>query len=124
MQEAKKILIVEDELLIAKVLRLQLEKLGFEVANVVDGEQAILKTQELRPDIIILDNYLKNEMNGIDVGLKLRDMGINTPIIFVTGNSFDNTKEDSSSIVNSIVLSKPVVFEQLMEIIDEKLKSR
>lgn len=124
MQEAKKILIVEDELLIAKVLRLQLEKLGFEVANVVDGELAILKTQELRPDIIILDNYLKNEMNGIDVGLKLRDMGINTPIIFVTGNSFDNTKEDSSSIVNSIVLSKPVVFEQLMEIIDEKLKSR
>lgn len=118
MGKIKKILIVEDELLIAKVLRMQLENLGFEVDNVVDGHQAILITQEMKPDLIILDNYLKNDTIGIQVGIKLREMGENIPIIFVTGNSFDQMVKETSSIENSFVLSKPVVFDQLIQLIN------
>lgn len=117
MGKIKKILIVEDELLIAKVLRMQLENLGFEVENVVDGHQALLRTQEMIPDLIILDNYLKNDTIGTQVGIKLREMGKNIPIIFVTGNSFDQMVKETSSIENSFVLSKPVVFDQLIQII-------
>ena len=62
MSLVKKILIAEDELLIAKVLRMQLEKLGYEVQNVVDSHQAILSTLEFKPDMSILDVFLMRDV--------------------------------------------------------------
>jgi CheY-like chemotaxis protein len=117
MRTIKKILIAEDELLIAKVLRLQLEEAGFTVENVVDGYEAFSRVTDWIPDLVIMDNYLKNNTNGIEVAAKMRNKNITIPIIFVTGNSFDNTKLLAKAIGNSSVLSKPIVFEQLMELI-------
>lgn len=117
MRTIKKILIAEDELLIAKVLRLQLEEAGFTVENVVDGYEAFNMIIEWQPELVIMDNYLKNNTNGIEVAAKMRNKNISTPIIFVTGNSFDNTKLLAKAIGNSSVLSKPIEFEQLMDLI-------
>lgn len=119
MKKVKKIVIAEDELLIAKVLRLKLEKIGYEVENVVDGPKAIEKIIECSPDLIILDNFLKNNTNGVDVGKEIRKMGINTPIIFITGNSYEDTINQIHSIKYSMILSKPVVFEKLVQIIND-----
>lgn len=119
MRVIKKILIVEDELLIAKVLRMQLEKLDYSVDNVVDGVQAMERVSTMSPDLIILDNFLKNNTNGIDVALELRSKANETPIIFVTGNSFVTTVENTRNVTNSFVLSKPIIFEQLLELIDQ-----
>jgi two-component system response regulator VicR len=118
MSNIKKILLAEDELLIAKVLRMQLEELGYSVENVVDADQAVQKVNEFNPDLIILDNYLKNGTNGVEAALKIRSNGVETPIIFVTGNSYESTLEQTRTIKNSMVLSKPVVFEQLIQIIE------
>lgn len=119
MKTINKILIAEDELLIAKVLRMQLESLGFKVENVADGYEAFEKVNEWSPDLVIMDNYLKNNTNGIEVAAKMRNKNITTPIIFVTGNSYDNTKLLAKAIGNSSVLSKPIVFEQLIQLIAE-----
>lgn len=119
MRTIKKILIAEDELLIAKVLRLQLEEAGFTVENVVDGYETFNMITDWQPELVIMDNYLKNNTNGIEVAAKMRNKNISTPIIFVTGNSFDNTKLLAKAIGNSSVLSKPIVFEQLIRLIEE-----
>lgn len=119
MKTIKKILIVEDELLIAKVLRMQLEELGFDVENVVDGYEAFETISQWTPDLVIMDNYLKNNTSGIEVAAKMRNKNINTPIIFVTGNSYDNTKLLAKAIGNSSVLGKPIVFEDLMQLVRE-----
>lgn len=119
MNSIKKVLIAEDELLIAKVLRMQLEKLGFEVKNVTDGNQAVSTAQEFQPDLIILDNYLKNKTSGIDAAYSIRKLGIETPIIFVTGNSFEITSIQTKTISNSNVLSKPIIFEELIKHIEQ-----
>lgn len=119
MSQVKKILIAEDELLIAKVLRMQLENLGYEVENVVDANQAIEMAQQMRPDVIILDVYLKNKTTGIEVGLGLRELGINTPMIFITGNSYHDTIELIQGINRTMVLSKPVEFDKLILYINE-----
>jgi CheY-like chemotaxis protein len=119
MSLVKKILIAEDELLIAKVLRMQLEKLGYEVQNVVDSHQAILSTLEFNPDMIILDVFLKNNTTGIDSAIKIRELGIDTPIIFTTGNSYDETIELVSKINYSMILSKPVEFDHLLQLIED-----
>ncbi|MES2397333.1 MAG: response regulator [Bacteroidota bacterium] len=114
----KKILIAEDELLIAKVLRMQLEKLGFVVENVVHADEAFNKVKEMKPDVIILDVCLKNKTCGLEAGKKIREAGIKTPIIFTTGNSYANTLQLMSDIKYSTVLSKPVEFEHLLHLIN------
>jgi CheY-like chemotaxis protein len=117
MKKINKILIAEDQLLIAKVLRMQLEGAGYEVQNVVDGNEAFNTIIEWKPDLVIMDNYLKNNTNGLEVAHKVREINIETPIIFVTGNSYENTKALSSSVTRSTVFSKPVIFAQLQKFI-------
>ena len=74
MKTIKKILIAEDELLIAKVLRLQLEKLGFEVANVAEANDAFNMATQFQPDLIIMDVYLKNKTTGIEAAKKFLNL--------------------------------------------------
>jgi two-component system response regulator ArlR len=104
----KKILIAEDELLIAKVMKMILEKNQFTVMHVVDSINAISVTKEFKPDVIILDIFLKNKSSGIDAAKQIRKNGFEEPIIFTTGNSFQETKEQIQGITNATLFIKPV----------------
>lgn len=115
----KKVLIAEDELLIAKVLRMQLENVGFEVENVTDGRDVFEKVKQMRPNVIILDVHLKNNSCGLEVGREIRAAGIDTPIIFTTGNSLDITHQMVKDIGESSVLIKPVEFEKILQLINQ-----
>lgn len=116
MDNIKKILIAEDELLIAKVIRLQFEKLGHEVRNVISADDAVEVAKVWKPDVIILDIYLKNQSSGISAGNLIRRAGINSPIIFTTGNSYEGTLSEIKPISNSYLLIKPIEFEQLLQV--------
>lgn len=118
MKIAKKILIAEDELLIAKVLRMQLERKGYVVENIADGKEVLKKVKEMQPDVIIMDMQLKNHSSGLDAANQIRFANILTPIIFTTGNSFDQTKKLVEEIVKSKVITKPVEFEKLFSYIE------
>lgn len=113
----KKILIAEDELLVAKVLKLILELNNYEVMHVIDEAAAISMASEFKPDLIILDVYLKNKSNGINAGIEIRKNGLLSPIIFTTGNSYEQTKENIKEIENSHLFIKPVEIEQLLKYI-------
>jgi DNA-binding response OmpR family regulator len=117
MRIVEKILIVEDELLIAKVLRMQLERKNFIVENIADGREVFEKTKLLQPDLIIMDMQLKNFSSGLDAAKQIREGNIQTPIIFTTGNSFDNTVKMVEGISNTKVITKPVEFEKLFSYI-------
>lgn len=118
MTEIKKILIAEDELLVAKVLIMALEKRSFKLAHVIDEENAIKTAIEFQPDLIILDVHLKNKTNGILAGMEIRKNGIKSPIIFTTGNSFEQTKKEISGIDNCHLFIKPIDSEQLINYIE------
>ena len=115
----KKILLAEDELLIAKVLCLQFAKLGFEVQNVSDAGDVFETVIQMQPDVIVLDVQLKNKSSGIDAAKKIREAGITTPIIFTTGNSYSITLQNINDISDSKILSKPVEFETLLRLINQ-----
>jgi len=77
----KKILIVEDESIVALELKDRLEKLGYQViATVSTGEKAIKTTEEKNPDLILMDIHLKGNMDGITAAKHIK----NTPIIYLT----------------------------------------
>jgi PAS domain S-box-containing protein len=79
-----KILIVEDEAIIAMEIKNQLQSLGYEVTSDVDtGEDAIQKAEEDKPDLILMDIRIKGVMDGIETAEIIRNrFGI--PVIFST----------------------------------------
>ncbi len=70
-------------------------------------------------DEFLLDVFLKNNTCGIDVAQNLREKGENCPIIFTTGNSYDQTKNDIKNISNCQLLIKPIDIDQLLVVMHE-----
>jgi light-regulated signal transduction histidine kinase (bacteriophytochrome) len=79
-----KILVVEDETIIAMELGLQLKKMGYDVVGRADsGIEAIEKATELHPDLILMDIVMPGKMDGIDASKQIISKQ-NIPIIFLT----------------------------------------
>ncbi|WP_301108474.1 response regulator transcription factor [Sporosarcina sp.] len=86
-----KILIVEDEQPIQKLLEFTLRQANYETAIAQDGEQAIQMVTEESPDLIILDLMLP-KIDGIEVCRQLRRQDIDTPIIMLTAKGEEMDK--------------------------------
>ncbi len=68
-----KILVVEDEFVTGSEIQARLSEMGYDVPAVVDnGAEAIQKTGELNPDIVVMDITLKGKMNGIEAAERIR----------------------------------------------------
>ena len=79
-----KLLIVEDEMILADDMQLQLENMGYDVVGIAsDGNDAIKLTKEKNPDLILMDIVLKGDMDGIDTSEKLNNL-YNIPIVYLT----------------------------------------
>jgi DNA-binding LytR/AlgR family response regulator len=89
MSESIKILIVEDEMVIAANISLQLTALGYEVTGIVPrGEEALLHIKDNEPDLMLLDINLKGTLDGIDTA-KAMQKTHDIPIIYLTANTDD-----------------------------------
>ena len=89
MKEAIKILIVEDELLIAANTSMHLSSLGYAISGIFSNAREALKSASTSlPDIALLDIQLKGEMDGIEIAQILHDQ-YNIPIIYLTANADD-----------------------------------
>jgi DNA-binding LytR/AlgR family response regulator len=89
MEKAIKILIVEDEMIIAANTSLQLSKLGYEVTGIVSrGEEVLKHIANNQPDIVLLDIHLKGSLDGIETA-KMMQEEYDIPIIYLTANTND-----------------------------------
>lgn len=82
----KKILIVEDDMGLQKILREKLEQLGLAVTSADNGQGALNSVKESVPDLILLDIMLPGGMNGFDVmeQLKKHEIYKSIPVIVLT----------------------------------------
>lgn len=79
-----KILIVEDEIIIAKSLQMKLEGEGYLVCGAASsGERAIRKAEEKRPDLVLMDIVLGGNMDGVEAAEQIRSR-FNIPVIYLT----------------------------------------
>src|SRR5512139_2167279 len=86
-----KILVVEDERIVAKDISRRLEKLGYTVvATASSGAEAIRKAREIHPDLILMDVQLKGDMDGIDAAQQIR-ADADIPVIYLTAYADQNT---------------------------------
>ena len=86
-----KILIVEDEVIIALDLKKTLKDLGYSlVGTVTSGEEAVKAAGKMHPDLILMDIKLQGHINGLEAGKKIQDK-FNIPIIYITAYSDKET---------------------------------
>ncbi|MCX7550500.1 LytR/AlgR family response regulator transcription factor [Xanthomarina sp. F2636L] len=101
------ILIVEDEMIIAANISLQLSSLGYEVTGIIPrGEEALLHIKKHQPDIALLDINLKGEMDGIETAI-LMQQDFNIPIIYLTANADDINFNRAKATNPYAFISKP-----------------
>jgi len=83
----RRLLVVEDEALIAESLALMLKRLGYEVVAIVDnGEEAVKMTFALIPDLVLMDIGLSGAIDGAEAARQIR-LTTGRPVVFLSGHS-------------------------------------
>jgi two-component system cell cycle sensor histidine kinase/response regulator CckA len=86
-----KVLVVEDERIVAKDIQNTLKNLGYDVPSIAStGEEAIRKAGEYKPDIVLMDIVLKGGIDGIDAASQIRSR-FRIPIIYLTAYEDEET---------------------------------
>ncbi|WP_427159287.1 ATP-binding protein [Aliinostoc sp. HNIBRCY26] len=86
-----RILVVEDEVIVARTITSHLSQLGYTVVGTASsGKVAIAKALETRPELVLMDIILKGEMDGIDAASYIREY-LDIPVIFLTAYGDDHT---------------------------------
>ena len=108
MAETKtRILVVEDDVIVASDIEKSLEHFGYKVpATASSGEQAISKALDLKPDLILMDIRLKGKMDGVEAAAKIREK-LNVPVIYLTAYSDEKTIERAKITEPLAYLLKP-----------------
>lgn len=109
------ILVVEDEAPLLTLLRYNLEKQGFQVEEATDGQEALLRVAEARPDLILLD-WMLPAMSGIEVcrQIRRRPATRDLPIIMVTARTEDQDAVRALDLGADDYITKPFAMEGLM----------
>ncbi|MDZ7716678.1 MAG: response regulator [Balneolaceae bacterium] len=115
---AKNVLIVEDDMLLSLVEERLIQKLGHNVVGkVTTGKEAIEKSKELSPDLIMMDIILKGEMDGIEAMEKIREES-EVPVIYLSGNSDRYNFERAKKTQFTDYLVKPITSKDLKKPMD------
>ena len=119
---AGSLLLVEDNPITRKMLRMTLELEGYDVADAPDGKTALQLAAARRPDLLILDSVLP-DMDGLQLLAEVRSMAgtPEVPAIVVTGmlSRLGELRAQAGGSTN--VLAKPVAPSQLLEVVHAQL---
>ncbi len=116
-----KILIVEDEFIIALDLQMRLENLGYYVSGIaLNGKEAIKQIGVKTPDLILMDLQLNGEMKGIDVAQQIYDH-YNIPVIYITGSHDDSILDKAKQTYPIGFVNKPFYETEIQNLIETVL---
>lgn len=103
-----RVLIVDDDAFITRLVRMKVEQLGYEVETAGDGEEGLRKALELHPDLILLD-LMMPRMNGLEVCRRLRaePEGRDVPIVMLTAKAQERDIEAGFAAGATDYLIKP-----------------
>jgi len=102
-----RVLIAEDAMTDQMLIKLLLEKMGFDVTVVKDGREAVSKAQSGKFDLIFMDIHMPN-MNGCEATRTLRKRGVETPIVALTANAMKGDDRECLAAGCNDYLPKPI----------------
>ncbi|MFZ1312470.1 MAG: response regulator transcription factor [Chitinophagaceae bacterium] len=118
-----KILYVEDELFLGKIVRESLESRGFEVIMEGDGAKVIDLFKKSKPDICVLDIMLPNK-DGFTIADEIRELDEEVPIIFLTARTQTEDVVKGFSLGGNDYVRKPFSMEELIVRIQNLLRTK
>jgi len=129
----KRVLIVDDSVVILKALSVKLRAKGYEVYTAVDGSEAVSTVRRERPDLILLDiNFPPDVAHGGGVAwdgflilnwLRRMDEAVHTPVIIITGTNAATTRDRCTKASVSGYFQKPINVDELLETIGKLLST-
>lgn len=118
MSTIPRILIVDDDSVITHLISLMLQKKSYNiVGKISSGEEAILKSADLNPDLIIMDISLSGQLNGITAARYIFQL-FHFPIIFITGTDDEKLLEDARYSQPYGIVFKPFMDIELISNVD------
>ncbi len=116
--DSERVLIVEDEKIIALDLQRRLERFGYQIcATASEGEEAVRKASEHRPDIILMDIMLAGAVDGIEAAKSIK-RELQIPVIFLTAYADERTLERAKEAEPFGYILKPFKERELYTTID------
>ncbi|MBC7873939.1 MAG: response regulator transcription factor [Ferruginibacter sp.] len=122
-KQKTKVLYVEDELFLGKIVRESLESRGFEVVMEGDGAKVLDLFKKTKPDICVLDIMLPNK-DGFEIADEIRNLDEDVPIIFLTAKTQTEDVVKGFSMGGNDYIRKPFSMEELIVRIQNLLKNR
>ncbi len=117
----KRILVVEDEVIVARDIRMQLVELGYEpVGHATRGEQAVSMAQALLPDLVLMDVQLAGTMDGISAAEQIRSR-LALPVVFLTAFGGDDTLDRAKQTDPFGYILKPFSERELRTVLEMAL---
>jgi DNA-binding response OmpR family regulator len=118
-----KVLYVEDEIFLAKIVSETLQDRGYEVILESDGGKAVEKFLEEKPDVCVLDIMLPNK-DGFSIADEIREKDLHVPIIFLSAKSQTSDVVNGFKLGASDYIRKPFSIEELIVRMDNVLKRK
>ncbi len=113
-----RVLIVEDETLVAEELRERLSRFGYSVIAAVDtADEGIAIATREHPDLVLMDIRLRGEKDGVQAAQEIRQQ-VDVPIVFVTAYSDRRTVERASQTEHDAYVLKPFHRRELQSTIE------
>jgi len=118
-----RVLYVEDELFLGKIVRESLESRGFEVQMEGDGAKVLGVFRECKPDICVLDVMLPNK-DGFTIADEIRELDEEVPIIFLTAKTQTEDVVKGFTLGGNDYIRKPFSMEELIVRIQHLVRNR
>ena len=116
-----RVLIVDDEKNIRDLLEAGLKFVGFSVYSVANGTEAVAVAEKANPDIIVLDVMLPDQ-SGFSVTKKLRSMGIDVPVLFLSARDDRADKVTGLTVGGDDYMTKPFSIDEVVARINAILR--
>ncbi|MFA6094233.1 MAG: response regulator [Elusimicrobiota bacterium] len=118
----KHILVVDDDRTLQGVLRMVLERAGYQVSSALDGMQGTMLSRTLKPDLIVLDMMMPAG-GGFSVYERIRQMSgtLSTPVLVYSALPMDQIRQKLQENQSTRILSKPADPQKIIDAVAEMI---
>lgn len=115
------VLVIEDEVILSKSIKMYLEKRGYDVQTAAEGKQGLAVFETMKPDLVLLDVQLP-DANGLEILQEMRQREPQTKVILITGSGNVQLAVQAMKGGAYDYLSKPLVLSELKVLLDKAVE--
>ena len=121
MNAKPKLMVVDNEIDICNFVKSFFELRGYQVATALNGDEAMAKLEDSKPDLVILDIMMRREQEGLEYLPQIKKKRPDTKVIMVTGVDDDKIIQAATKLGADDYITKPLVLEYLEDTVMGKI---